>query len=142
MVDEAITERVRIRKHINDILNYVPKKGIDITFTQVDPDDTNPRSPKLLDAVITMSNAHPDYPLERKDMTELLAGWRGIVSDRVRTQGAEPLKHKIVTIVNRPKIQDDPVLLEKVEAIPVERKFKDEFGNDLVEIFNEDVKEL
>lgn len=141
IIDIAEIQRVQIRKRIADILNYVPPKGFDFTFEQVELDDKNPRSPKLYDCSIVTSASHPDYPKEARHVTELLAGWRNIVSDRVRKQNAEPLKHRIVTIVNREKIQGDKDTKEMIDALPSDKKWKDEeSGNDLAEISGE-VKE-
>lgn len=141
ITDIANIQRVQIRKRINDILNYVPPKGMDLTFEQVDLTDKNPKSPKLYNCSIVTSEVHPDYPKEPRHITELLAGWRSIVSDRVRTQNAEPLKHRIVTIVSREKIQEDKDKKEMIDALPSDKKWKDEDGNDLVEISGE-VKEI
>lgn len=142
MVDEAIVERVRIRKHINDILNYRPPKGFDFTFHDADPDNKNPRSPHLYDAQIVCSNVHPDYPKQRHDMTSLLAGWKNLVSDRVAQQHAGPLKHKIVTVIEREKVTSNTTLQERIANLPAEKKFKNEDNLDTAEIFNEEVKDV
>lgn len=133
--DIAIVERVQIRKNPNDILHYVPPKGIDITFHQVDP--TDGRTSKLYDTIITGSPSNPDNPIYANDINKMISSWRALVSDRVEAQHRQPLKHKITTIVSRDHIRKDKVIKERIDKLPANKKWQDESGNDVAEISGE-----
>jgi hypothetical protein len=136
--DIAIVERVQIRKRPADILAYVPPKGIDITFHQVDPNETNPKAPRLYDTIIVGSPSHPDMPIEARDIHNLVAGWRGLVANRVEKQHSQPLKHKIVTVTSREKIQGHKTMKERFDKIHKDKKWTDAVtGNEMAEISGE-----
>jgi hypothetical protein len=139
MTEIGTVERVSIRKSPLDFIHYVPPKGIDLTFHQVDEDSkiTNPKQPRLYEVDIITSEVHPDYPKEPRHITELLGSWRSIVSDSVKRQQAEPYRHKIVTITNRPHVQQDKDKKEMIDKLPKEKKWKDKDGNEVAEITGE-----
>lgn len=142
MVNDANVERVQIRKNPKDILNFVPPKGIDINFYQVDPEETG--RTKLYDVAIITSPLNPEPDIkasEPRHITELLSSWRNLVSDKSSQQNIQPLKHKIVTVIDRPEVKANTQLQEKINKLSPEQITKDEDGNDIAE-FVVDVTEL
>lgn len=114
----VFSESVRVKIHESTKLAYVPKKGIDMIFEQVD-DIPDPQGRKKHEYNVTLigSDIVPEEKIEQRDLTNVLSQWRSIVSDRVRVQRKEPLKHHISTFIDRPKSLMSDQLKSRVESL-------------------------
>ena len=111
------SESVRIRTSEDEIRSYVPKKGIDISFTPVYEDEGNKRGNKEFFATLVGSDIVPETSITQRDLMNEVAKWKNIVSDRVRTQRKEPVKHKIVTNVDRELLVGSDILKVRLDNV-------------------------
>lgn len=117
-VDGAVySESVRVKTNEDTIRSYVPKKGIDISFTPVYEDEGNKRGNKEFFATLVGSDIVPETSITQRDLMNEVSKWKNIVSDRVRTQNKEPIKHKIVTNVDRELLSGSDILKVRLDNL-------------------------
>jgi hypothetical protein len=110
------SESVIIRGSRHQIHSYNPPKGIDIIFEPVVeniPDDR----PQEFKATLVGSDILPEETITPREITKVLSDWRTIVSDRVRGQRKEPLKHTIDTFIERSGMQMSDQLKSRVDKL-------------------------
>lgn len=135
------SESVRIRVSEDTIRSYVPKKGIDIVFQPVYEDEENKKGSKEYNATLMGSDILPENAITQRDLINTLADWKSIVSDRVRMQRAEPLRHKIVTNVDREIQIGADILKSRLDNLDPTKITTDENGKRWAEIADEQVKD-
>ena len=112
------SETVRVKIHEATKLAYVPKKGIDMIFEQLDNiPDPQGRKKHEYNVTLVGSDIVPEEKIEQRDLTNVLSQWKSIVSDRVRVQRKEPLRHHISTFIDRPKHLMSDQLNSRIDAL-------------------------
>ena len=142
-VDGSVySHSVRIRTDEDAIRSFVPKKGIDIIFQPVYEDEGFKSGKKEYNVTLIGSDIVPETNITQRDLMNTVAEWKNIVSDRVRVQRKEPLKHKIVTNVDRELIVGSDILKSRIENVDEKDIHTDpETGKRSAIIFEEEVKE-
>lgn len=138
---KVYSESVRINISEDTIRSYVPKKGIDIIFKPVYDDENDKKGKKEFNATLIGSDIVPENAITQSDLTNTLAQWKSIVSDRVRVQRAQPLKHKIVTNVDRELQVGADILKHRIENLDPTKITTDENGKRWAEIAEEEIKD-
>lgn len=138
---KVYSESVRVRISEDTIRSYVPKKGIDIIFQPVYEDEANKKGAKEFNTTLMGSDILPENAITQSDLTNTLAQWKSIVSDRVRIQRAQPLKHKIVTNVDREIQVGSDILKHRIDNLTPDKITTDENGKRWAEIADEEIKD-
>lgn len=135
-------ESVRIRVDEDTIRSYVPRKGIDVIFSPVYDDEGEKKGKKEWNATLIGSNILPEYNITQRELVNELSKWRNIVSDRTRIVRSQPLKHKIVTNVDRELIMGSDILKSRIDNVDEKDIHIDPtVGKRFAEICDEEVKE-
>lgn len=112
------SETVIIRGSRNQVHSYNPPKGIDIIFEPVDEKSNIPdHMPQEFRATLIGADILPEETITPREIVKVLSDWRNIVSDRVRFQRKEPLKHTIDTFIERSGMEMSDQLKSRVDAL-------------------------